>query len=81
VIFRTRPTYPTDPIREKVVKRVARIPEDDLFSWADVTGTGIARSLRDYQKTGEPLLLQDAREGVSALQAVIDSLVEQSSRK
>lgn len=81
MIFRTRPTYPTDPIRDKVVKRVAGISEPELLDWADVTGSGIARSLREYQKSGELLLLQEARDGVSALQAVIDSLVERSSRK
>jgi glutathione S-transferase len=78
---RLRALYPTDPTREKVARRVARLSETELLAWADVTGTAIARSLRDYQLSRDPAPLQEAREAISALQAVIDSLVERSPRK
>lgn len=73
-LLKARPTYPTDNVREKVAKRVARLSEAEILDWADVTGSAIARTLREYQRSHEPELLQEAREAISALQGVIDTL-------
>jgi hypothetical protein len=79
-LLRARPTYPTDNVREKVAKRVSRLSEGELLDWADVSGTAIARTLRDYQRSHEPELLQEAADAVSALQGVIDTLTEREKR-
>lgn len=75
-LLRGKPTYPTDNVREKVTKRVARLSEAELLDWADVAGSGIARTLREYQRSHEPELLHEAREAISALQGVIDTLTQ-----
>lgn len=75
-LLKSKPTYPTDNVREKVSKRVARLSEPELLDWADVAGSGIARTLREYQRCHDPELLQEAREAISALQGVIDTLAE-----
>lgn len=75
-LLRGKPTYPTDNVREKVTKRVARLSEAELLDWADVAGSAIARTLREYQRSHEPELLQEAREAISALQGVIDTLTQ-----
>jgi len=79
-LLRARPTYPTDNVREKVAKRVSRLSEGELLDWADVAGSGIARTLQDYHRGHEPELLQEAQEAVSALQGVIDTLAERELR-
>ena len=79
-LLKARPTYPTDNVREKVSRRVSRLSEGELLDWADVAGSGIARTLRDYQRSHEPELLQEAQEAVSALQGVIDTLAERELR-
>lgn len=79
-LLRARPTYPTDKVREKVARRVARLSEGEILDWADVAGSAIARTLRDYQRTHEPELLEEAREAISALQGVIDTLAERDMR-
>jgi hypothetical protein len=79
-LLRAKPTYPTDDVREKVAKRVSRLSEGEMLDWADVAGSAIARTLRDYHKSHEPHLLDEAREAVSALQGVIDTLTERELR-
>lgn len=79
-LLRARPTYPTDNVREKVARRVSRLTEGELLDWADVSGSGIARTLRDYQRSHEPALLEEAREAISALQGVMDTLTERALR-
>lgn len=79
-LLKSKPTYPTDTVREKVSKRVSRLSESEMLDWADIAGSGIARTLRDYQKSHEPHLLDEAREAVSALQGVIDTLAERGQR-
>lgn len=79
-LLKARPTYPTDNVREKVARRVSRLSEGELLDWADVAGSGIARTLRDYHRSHEPELLQEAQEAVSALQGVIDTLTERTLR-
>lgn len=79
-LLKARPTYPTDNVRERVARRVSRLSEGELLDWADVSGSAIARTLRDYQRSHEPELLQEAREAISALQGVIDALTERQMR-
>lgn len=78
-LLKAKPTYPTDTVREKVAKRVVRLSETELLDWADVAGSGIARVLREYQRSHEPELLTEAREAISALQGVIDTLSERET--
>lgn len=79
-LLKARPTYPTDNVREKAARRVSRLSEGEMLDWADVAGSGIARALREYQRSHEPELLQEAREAISALQGVIDTLTEREMR-
>lgn len=79
-LLKSKPTYPTDDVREKVAKRVSRLSEVEMLDWADVAGSAIARTLRDYHRSHEPELLQEAREAISALQGVIDTLTEREMR-
>jgi hypothetical protein len=79
-LLRRSPTYPTDGVRERTAKRVSRLSEAEMLAWADVTGSAIARNLREYQRSHDEVLLIEAREGVSALQGVIDTLVEREMR-
>jgi hypothetical protein len=79
-LLKSKPTYPTDKVREKVARRVARLSEAEMLDWADVAGSGIARTLREYHRSHEPELLTEAREAISALQGVIDTLAEREVR-
>lgn len=78
-LLKARPTYPTDNVREKVAKRVSRLSEAEMLDWADVAGSAVARTLREYQRSHEPELLEEAREAISALQGVIDTLAERGT--
>lgn len=79
-LLRGKPTYPTDDVREKVAKRVSRLSEGEMLDWADVAGSAIARNLRDFQRSHDEALLFEAREGISALQGVIDTLTDREMR-
>lgn len=79
-LLRKPATYPTDDVREKVTKRVSRLSEGELLDWADVAGSGIARNLRDFQRSHDLSLLIEARDAVSALQGVIDTLADREMR-
>lgn len=79
-LLRKPATYPTDDVREKVAKRVSRLSEGELLDWADVAGSGIARNLRDFQRNHDLSLLIEARDAVSALQGVIDTLADREMR-
>lgn len=79
-LLRKPATYPTDNVREKVAKRVSRLAESELIDWADVAGSGIARNLRDFQRSHDLSLLTEARDAVSALQGVIDTLADREMR-
>jgi hypothetical protein len=79
-LLRAKPVYSTDSVREKVAKRVSRLSEAEMLDWADIAGSAIARTLRDYHRSHESELLQEAREAISALQGVIDTLTEREMR-
>lgn len=79
-LLRKPATYPTDDVREKVAKRVSRLSEGEMLDWADVAGTAIARNLRDFQRSHDEALLHEAREAISALQGVLDTLTERELR-
>lgn len=79
-LLRKPATYPTDNVREKAAQRASRLSEGEILDWADVAGTAIARSLRDYQRSHDGALLYEAREAISALQGVLDTLTERELR-
>lgn len=76
--MRFRKDSAPDAIREKAKRRLGRLATPDVMNWADGVGTGIAKAIDDFRRTGETLALQEAQEGVSALAGAIDVLVQRS---
>lgn len=62
-----------DPVRQKVSKRLDRLPTVDVLNWADEVGSGLARALDDYrrQSTPEPA---GGPQGAQSLLGVLDVL-------
>jgi hypothetical protein len=63
-----------DPVREKVAKRLDRLPTADVLNWADEVGSGTARALDDYRKQATPESLLEAHRGAQSLLGVLDVL-------
>lgn len=63
-----------DPAREKVARRLDRLPTVDVLDWADSVGSGLAKALDDYRKQDTPESLAEARQGAQSLLGVLDVL-------
>lgn len=63
-----------DPVREKVAKRLDRLPTVDVLNWADSVGSGLAKALDDYRKQASPESLLEAHRGAQSLLGVLDVL-------
>jgi hypothetical protein len=59
---------------ETVSRRAARLPSEDLVSWAETTVTAVGRSFGDWQREGKQEGLDEARLSVAALAVVLDEL-------
>lgn len=69
---------PADSVRAKAAKRLGRVQTVEILNWADMAGTGVAKALDDFRRVGDPLSLQEAQDGVSALAGAIDALLARS---
>lgn len=63
-----------DPVRQKVSKRLDRLPTVDVLNWADEVGSGLARALDDYRRQSTPESLLEAHRGAQSLLGVLDVL-------
>lgn len=64
----------TDAIRAKARKRMDRQSEIDVLNWCEQAGSGVAKALDDYRRERSAFSLQEAQEGISALQGCLDSI-------
>jgi hypothetical protein len=71
-IFKKEPW--NKPFSEKVLKRVAKIPTGELSIWADQALYELGRCLSSYERSRDPLYLNEALAGAEALHAVVDEL-------
>lgn len=71
-IFKKEPW--NKPFSEKVAKRVAKIPTGELSIWADQALYELGRCLSSYERSRDPLYLNEALAGAEALHAVVDEL-------
>ena len=67
------------PFSEKVERRVSRIPTAELEMWIDQSIYEVGRCLSGYQKSREPIYLQEARQGAEALHAVVEELYKRNT--
>jgi hypothetical protein len=63
------------PLIAKARSKVSRLSEHDRLAWVDVAGAGVARSLSEYQKTGDKVFLTDAHDGAQQILGVIESML------
>ncbi len=63
-------------VRAKVRRRVERLSTPELLDRADQAGSGMARALQDYRRHGTVESLHEAEQGVVALDAVLEVLLE-----
>lgn len=68
-----------DPVREKVAKRLDRLPTGDVLDWADSVGSGMARALGDYRRDGGLESLEEAHRGAQSLLGVLDVLSKRAA--
>lgn len=60
--------------RSKAYERLDRLPSTEVLNWGDQALSGTWRCLDQYRHHGTPESLQEAREGLEALVAVLDVL-------
>jgi hypothetical protein len=51
-----------------------RLSSAEILNWADMAGSGIARTLQDYRRHETPESLEEAKSGLLALLACVDVL-------
>lgn len=62
----------------KARKRIRKVPQADAILWADNAGSTIARSLSDFQSTGDIAHLTDAEHGALMLVGCLQALRERA---
>lgn len=62
--------------REKVRKRLSKLPKAEVQAWGLTCLTGVWRAFEDYEKYGSRDSLTEIREGLETLHGVIDVLYE-----
>lgn len=71
-----KPPGPEHPIAVKAKQRIDRVPKDSALMWADTVGARMARSLSDYQRTGNDMFLVEAEDSALAMLGCVASLKE-----
>lgn len=62
------------PFSQRIAKRVAKIPTNDLFMWADQTIVSLARSLSTYERGRTQSNLDELTTGAEALHALVHEI-------
>jgi hypothetical protein len=65
----------------QLIKRVATIPSGDIVFWADQAMSEIGRSLYSYENTREEIHLDEAMEGLTALEAIVMEMKYRSTTR
>lgn len=78
---RSQPTPKTTfGIPRKAYKRLRKLSTGEILDWADTAGSGIAKALMDYRKTGGLDPLNEAEMGLETLLASTQVLKEREER-
>jgi hypothetical protein len=59
---------------EQQARRVAKMQNHELLDWADACGSGMSRAFSDYRRSGHEASLQELRESLQALWALVHEL-------
>lgn len=70
-----------NPFKNKIAERLHRLPASELMLWTDSLLPTIWRSLEGYDRSGEPLELDEAHKDACVLLAIIDELRERYQAK
>jgi hypothetical protein len=62
------------PFSEKVAKRVKNIPTGELTLWLDQAMFDLGRSINQYERSKETVILDNALLGAEAIHAVVNEL-------
>lgn len=74
-LWRTTRTKSWDkPFPEKLSRRVGRVPTAELSTWAEQAINELGRCLSLYEKSRNPIYLEEALTGAEALNAVVSEL-------
>lgn len=65
-------------ILERASKRVQGLSTGDLLDWADTAGTGMGQGFWDYRAHGDIQSLEEIKDAVIALQAVVLCLIDRA---
>lgn len=64
----------SDSELDRARRRVARLSTHEILNWADSAGSGMAKAFDDYRKYGEEESLDELKQAVKSLEAVIEEL-------
>ena len=64
--------------KTKIEKRVELLPTAELVGWTETTLYGLNRNISDWQKSGEPAYLDEAKTSLEALVAIVNALRERA---
>lgn len=67
------------PFSEKLARRVAKIPTNELTAWAEQSLFELGRCLSMYEKTREPYYMKEALMGAESAHAVIHELLRRTT--
>lgn len=64
---------------EVALRRFEKLPKIEILDWIDIAGSGIAKATDDYRRLGMPDSLQEARLGIIAVMAGIETLARRAN--
>ena len=79
-MFRRKPKW-DKPFPEKIARRVSRIPNHDLITWANQAMYETSRALSAYERDQNGELLKDVITGTEALHALINEIYKRNNAK
>jgi len=66
------------PFPEKLANRVSRIPTSELASWADQSISELGRCISEWEKTRNPVYMEEALNGAEAMHAVVNEMYKRN---
>lgn len=69
------------PFSEKVAKRVSKIGTSEMEGWIDQSIYEVGRLLSMYQRSRDPIYLNELLLGAEALHAIVDELNKRTPRR
>lgn len=80
MIFSKKKEIWVKPFSEKISKRVAKIPTNELEMWIDNALYEVGRCMSSYGKQRDSIYLVEALNGAEALHAVVNELHNRATR-